>query len=76
MKLSDINRQKNNKKNPAERMHWYEAEVTCKMGITGFNEEDAKEAMNDHLKLYTRDAKIHKFYLKADDAWAPDGDFI
>lgn len=54
------------------RMRWYEAEVTCKMGITGFDEEDAMEALIEHLKLFAKDAKIHKFYLKAEDAWAPD----
>ena len=53
-------------------MHWYEAEVTAKIGITGFTEDDAMEALIEHLKIYAKDAKIHKFYLKAEDAWAPD----
>lgn len=57
-------------KSKPRRMRWYEAEVTCKMGITGYEEKDAREALEEHLKEYTKDAKIHKFYLKAEDAWA------
>jgi hypothetical protein len=69
--LSDTSTKSKTNTKP-KRMRWYEAEVSCIMGITGYEEEDAKEALIEHLKLFARNAKIHKFYLKQENGWAPE----